>query len=91
MQGYKTRRILKEHPVVKKLRLEYADLISFAFRLQLELKQLDPLNDYAQVKQTKALLVQSVKDLNQKRLQFNDQFYSVFSNGAQWIEQSRQK
>ena len=38
MKGYKTRRVLKSHLVVKKLRVEYADLLSFAFGLQQELR-----------------------------------------------------
>ena len=42
IQGYKTRRILKDHQVVRKLRVEYSDLLSFAFGLQLELRQLKP-------------------------------------------------
>jgi len=33
IQGYKTRRILKSHLVVSKLRTDYSDLLSFAFGL----------------------------------------------------------
>ena len=33
LKGYKTRRILKEHQVVAKLRIEYSDLLQFAFGL----------------------------------------------------------
>ena len=38
--GYKTRRILKCHKAVSKLKLEYEDLLSFAFELRVELRQL---------------------------------------------------
>ena len=41
IQGYKTRRILKNHGMVSGLRTEYTDLLSFAFGLQIELKSLD--------------------------------------------------
>ena len=41
IQGYKTRRILKNHSVVGQLKTDYRDLLSFAFGLQQELKQLD--------------------------------------------------
>ena len=34
IQGYKTRRILKSHNVVSKLKTDYSDLLSFAFGLQ---------------------------------------------------------
>ena len=37
---YKTRRILKCHKAVSKLKLEYEDLLSFAFELRVELRQL---------------------------------------------------
>ena len=89
LKGYKTRRILKEHHVVSKLRVEYSDLLQFAFGLQIELKQLNPVSQKVQVQSTKALLIQSVKDLNQKRQQFNQTFYQVLSSGKQWLVQSR--
>ena len=91
IEGYKTRRILKSHTVVSKLRADYSDLLSFAFGLQQELKLLDPIEQAQQVRQVKQLLVQSVKDLNSKRVQFNDSFYEVMANGAKWLEQSRAK
>jgi hypothetical protein len=38
--GYKTRRILAKHRMVNKYRAEYQDMLSFAFKLQVELSQL---------------------------------------------------
>ena len=75
--------------MVKKLRIEYADLLSFAFGLQVELRQLSQAGRHAQIHQVKSLLVQSVKDLNQKREQFNTMLEAVLSSGKQWLEQSR--
>ena len=39
----------------------------------------------------KQLLVQSVKDLNHKRMQFNESFYQVTDGCAKWLELSRSK
>ena len=91
IQGYKTRRILADHQIVSKLRTDYSDLLSFAFGLQQELKSLDPCSQQSQVRQVKQLLVQSVKDLNHKRMQFNEIFYQVLGDGARWLEHSRGK
>lgn len=44
-----------------------------------------------QVRQVKQLLVQSVKDLNHKRMQFNESFYALLNSGSSWLEQSRSK
>lgn len=59
--------------------------------MQQELKSLDPCTQQSQVRQVKQLLVQSVKDLNHKRMQFNEIFYQVLSDGARWLEHSRGK
>ena len=91
IQGYKTRRILAKHQIVAKIRTDYSDLLSFAFGLQQELKSLDPCVQQTQVRQVKQLLVQSVKDLNHKRMQFNETFYQVINDGVRWLTHSRGK
>ena len=81
--GYKTRRILKCHKAVSKLKLEYEDLLSFAFELRVELRQLSVGKEKCvQPNQIKQLLVQSVKDLNSKRAQFNQSKRSVKKQDA---------
>ena len=76
---------------MSKLKTDYTDLLSFAFGLQEELKALEPCEQQAQARQVKQLLVQSVKDLNHKRMQFNASFYQVVESGAKWLEQSRDR
>ena len=70
LKGYKVRRILRQHKVVSQLRVEYRDLIKFAFQLKEELADHMKNNSKA-VGPTKLLLVQSVKDLTKKREQFH--------------------
>jgi len=76
---------LKSHSVVSKLRTDYSDLLSFAFGLQQELKQLNAVQQESQVRQVRQLLVLSVKDLNHKRMQFNQSFYTLLADGANWL------
>jgi hypothetical protein len=39
--GFKTRRVLKRHKFVAQYRADYQDLLAFAFKLQVELSQLN--------------------------------------------------
>jgi hypothetical protein len=73
VQGYKTRRILTRHCTVRILKKEYYDLLSFTFGLQHEMRQ----SKQSVSTKTKQLMVQSVRDLNQKRKMLNKLFYSL--------------
>ena len=80
--GYKTRRIFTCNRVIVQLRTEFRDLIQFAYQLKQESvhygqklnnRKLRP--DKAEAlrvrhEQTRKLLLQSLKDLIQKRVQF---------------------
>ena len=46
---------------------------------------LDPCEQHAQLLQVKQLLVQSVKDLNHKRMQFNEGFYQAMESNVTWL------
>lgn len=84
--GYKTRRILKYHSTVRILKKEYTDLLSFTFGLQLEIKG----TKKAVSQKTKQLLLQSVRDLNQKRKMLIKTFDMIVNErSAQWIKDSK--
>lgn len=46
---------------------------------------LDPCEQHAQLRQVKQLLVQSVKDLNHKRMLFNEGFYQAMESNVTWL------
>ena len=71
--GFKVRHILNGFGNVKRLKREYNDLLKFAFTLQHELNQKYKFNQ-----SVKLMLIQTVKDLNNKRLQFNNEFWHVY-------------
>ena len=86
LHGYKTRRILNRHCTIKVLRKEYYDLLSFTFGLQHEMKQ----SKFSVSSKTKQLMVQSVRDLNQKRKMLVRCFDSVLhERSTQWLKDSR--
>ena len=67
------------------LKKEYYDLLSFTFGLQHEMRQ----SKHSVSTKTKQLMVQSVRDLNQKRKMLNKLFYSLRCWGD--IEVRRQR
>ncbi len=86
MKGYKTRRILSKHCTLGVLKKEYYDLLSFTFGLQHEMRQSKQTVSH----KTKQLMVQSVRDLNQKRKMLNRVLETVMAEkSAQWLRDSR--
>jgi DNA repair ATPase RecN len=75
--GFKTRHILSKHQLVNKYRTDYQDMLAWAFKLQVELSQLNDKKKTEQAAQVKRLLLQSVRDLTQKRAQFNQTFDEI--------------
>ena len=84
--GYKVRRILSRHVTVQVLKKEYYDLLAFTFGLQHEMRA----TKNAVSSKTKQLMVQSVRDLNQKRRMLNRVLETVLTDHtAQWLRDSR--
>jgi len=70
------------------LYIEVKDLMRFANQLKVELSEKVKTNN-CQVNQTRALLIQSIKDLGKKKEQFLAAFEEAFNN-RQWLKLSKQ-
>ena len=55
--GFKTRHILSKHRLVMKYRTDYQDMLAWAFKLQVELSQLNDKKKTQQAGQVKQLLL----------------------------------
>ena len=71
MRGYKTRRIYQNNKTIRKYRLEFREIIQFAYSLK---KDLEVQGASHQSEEVKHLLVTSLKDLVSKRHQFSNYF-----------------
>ena len=71
MKGYKTRRIFFNNKDILKFRDEFREIIQFAYTLKQDIK--------SESKNTKMLLLTSLKELIQKKLQFSEHFYKLLN------------
>ena len=71
MKGYKTRRIFFNNKDILKYRDEFREIIQFAYTLKQDIK--------SESKNTKMLLLTSLKELIQKKLQFSEHFYKLLN------------
>jgi hypothetical protein len=68
MKGYKTRRIYHNSKLIKKFRVEFRELIQFAYILKQDIKQAQQQpNGHLQVEHIRQLLLTSLRDLIHKR------------------------
>lgn len=89
MKGYKTRRIFHNNSAVRKIRLEFREIIQFAYNLKKDIESSS--NDSKD--RIKQLLITSLKELMHKRSLFSQVFHKLLEcqdyNEIAWIRDSQ--
>ena len=80
MKGYKTRRIYHNNKTIRRYRIEFRELIQFAYNLKEEIEETEKQpNGRIKGEQIKNLLLTSLKDLIQKKHLFQSHFHRLLS------------